>query len=579
KEGNIIINPPGNKYVDFDSYPFPARHLLPNDKYYSFISQRKNFTIMLTSTGCPFKCTFCAIPTAYRARTPKNVIEEIELCYREFEVREIDFFDAVLFMPRNRILEICRLLKERNLDIEWSARSRVDVVDEEILKEAASAGCRQIYYGIESVEQDILDSINKRIAPEKAMDTIRLSKKYGIRTMGFFMVGNPGETKETVYKTIDFAKKLKLDFIQVCRTIAKPGTELDRSMVETTERDYWREHIKGIKITHRLPTPWSKLSEQDIESLTKKFYISFYFRPSILFNRLFQLQSFGEFKRYIKVGLKMLLQKSELYSHLFTDTSEAEEVLLKSNKYLDEIKKEKVAVVIPTYNEKENIERIVSTICKILPQAHIVIVDDNSPDGTGDIAKQLSNKNSHIYVIRRKGERGLGLSYKEGFKFILNNLDSSYICQMDADFSHNPQYLPTFLHYARDYDLVTGSRFLRRVSIKNRTIWRNFISKSTKYFVNIFTGINLTDVTSGYKCFRRELLEHMDFSRVYSKGYAFQIEMSHLARKSGANIKEIPILFVERYAGSSKMSAKIMLEGLGLVFKLTLSKLKRIFKK
>ncbi len=575
KEGNIIVNSPDNKYVDFDSYPFPARHLLPNDRYYSFISQRKNFTIMLTSTGCPFKCTFCAIPTAYRARTPKNVIEEIEFCYREFNVREIDFFDAVLFMPRNRILEICRILKERNLDIEWSARSRVDVVDEEVLKEAAGAGCRQIYYGIESVEQDILDGINKRIAPEKVMDTIRLSKKYGIRTMGFFMVGNPGETKETVYKTIGFAKKLGLDFIQVCRTIAKPGTELDRSMIEKTGKDHWREHVRGERITHRLPTPWSKLSEQEIESLTKKFYICFYFRPKILFNRVFQLQSFGEFKRYVKVGLKMLLQKSELYSHLFTDTSEAEEVLLKSNKYADETKREKVAVVIPTYNEKENIERIVAAVSEILPEAHLVIVDDNSPDGTGCIVKQLSDRNSHIHIIHRKGERGLGLSYKEGFKFVLNNLDSAYVCQMDADFSHNPQYLPAFLHYARDYDLVTGSRFLRRVSIRNRSLWRNIISKSTKWFVNIFTGIGLTDVTTGYKCFKRGLVEKIGFDKITSKGYAFQIETSYRAKELGVNIKEIPIVFIERTAGYSKMSGKIMAEGITLVIKLVFNRLLR----
>ena len=579
--GEIFINPPPEKYIDFDSYPFPARHLLPNERYHSFISQRKNFTIMLTSTGCPFRCTFCAIPNSYRARSPKSVVDEIEVCYKEFDVREIDFFDAVLFTPKERVLEIFKLVKKRKLDLEWSCRSRVDVVDKEILREAASAGCRQIYYGIESVDPEILDAINKRIEPEKVIHALKLTKKYGIKSMGFFMVGNPGETKESVRRTIEFAKDLELDFIQVCRTIAKPRTDLDKEMIKITGRDYWREHILGKKIDERLPTPWSSLTEIEKESLTKEFYLKFYFRPRLIWKRISQLKSFEELKRYIRVGWKMLLQKKELYSHVLTDTSEAQELLKESNRYLSRARLSKVAVVIPTYNEKGNIEKITSAISEILPHAHIIIVDDNSPDGTGMIAEQLSRKNSCINVIHRKGKRGLGLAYKDGFKFVLNHLDSDYIFEMDADFSHNPRYLPIFLDFARSYELVTGSRFLKRVSIRNRTLWRNIISKTTKWFVNILLGMKLTDVTTGFKCFRRGILERIEFDKIKSTGYAFQIEVSHHVKELGGAIGEIPILFVERTAGSSKMSSCIMLEGIYLILKLTLKRLKisvKIFK-
>lgn len=313
KENRVVINPPEGKIYNFDTYPYPARHLLPNHKYYSFISQRKNFTIMLTSVGCPYRCTFCAIPFSYNTRAPKNVVDEIEVCYKDFGVREIDFFDAILFMPRERILEIFRLMQRRKLDIEWSARSRVDVVDSQILKEAARAGCRQIYYGIESVEQRILDGVNKKTDPKTVREAISLSKKYGIRTMGFFMVGNPGETGESVLRTIQFAKDLDLDFIQVCRTIPKPGTELDSLMIKLTRRDYWRMHIAGEEIINRLPAPWTGLNEYEKEFLTKQFYVKFYFRPRIIARRILQLKSWQELLRYIKVALKILFSKSEIW--------------------------------------------------------------------------------------------------------------------------------------------------------------------------------------------------------------------------------------------------------------------------
>lgn len=574
-QGKACLNNFPGKYIDFDLYPFPARHLLPNDRYYSFISQRKNFTIMVTSTGCPFRCSFCAIhpTTKYRLRSPLNVVDEIEICYKEFGVREIDFFDATFFLGKTRAFQIFREINRRKLKIEWSCRSRVDVVDEDILREASSAGCRQVYYGIESVNSQVLGTIKKDIELSEVKNAIKISNRYGIKTMGFFMVGNPGDTKESVRDTIAFAKDLGLDFIQVCRAIAKPGTELDKMMIGTTGNDYWRKHIKGARIKGRLPTPWSGLSENQIEALTKEFYIKFYFRPNILWKRIFQLKSFSEFVRYAKVGTKMLLQKSELYSAIATDTSEAEITLEESCNYVDEARKANVAIVLPTYNEKDNIIGIISAIREILPQAHIVIIDDNSPDGTADIVETNLRNCGHIHLLRRFKKTGLGGAYIEGFRYVLNNLDSEFIFEMDADFSHNPKYLPIFIHYAKKFDLVTGSRFLRRVSIMNRTAWRNIISLTTKWLANFIIGLHLTDVTTGFKCFRRELLQKIDFSQIKSQGYAFQIEVSYIVNRMRMAIKEVPIIFYERTSGFSKMSNRILIEGIYLVTKLSLKRL------
>ncbi|MCP4649229.1 MAG: glycosyltransferase [PVC group bacterium] len=561
-KGIVIINIAVTELADIDSYPFPARHLLPNDKYYSFISQRKNYTVMLTSAGCPFTCTFCAIPRVHRVRSPQNVLAEIDMCCREFNIREIDFFDAVLFTPRQRILEICDGIISRKLDLEWSCRSRVDIVDEEILSRAAKAGCRQIYYGIESTSPDVLKAVNKQIDPKKVKQAIKWSRKYGIRTMGFFMVGNKGDTINTVRETIRFAKDLKLDFIQVCRTIGKPGTSLDKEMILAKGIDQWGEHILGNEIKGRLSAPWSGLTNQEKTGLMREFYLKFYFRPSIILKMLLRLKSWGEFKRYCRTGLKFILQKQ------LPTVSEAQTFLKQNRDKISQARTEKVAVVIPTYNEKDNIKVVTAAIKEILPEAAIIIVDDNSLDGTGIIADELAQDNSNIYVIHRPGKQGLGAAYKDGFSFVLQNLDSEYIVEMDADCSHDPAYLPELIHNAKSYDLVTGSRFYQNASVGDQRLWRNFITKTTRVLVNIFTDIKLTDVTTGYKCFSRPILAKIDWGEIESESYAFQIEVSYVLKIMGARIKEIPIRFVERSRGESKISLKDLLEGMYLLFRL-----------
>lgn len=307
ENGTVVCNPPAENAIAFDDYPLPARHLLPNELYYSFTSQLKNFTIMITSTGCPFKCSFCAIARLpYRERDPINVVDEIEECHRKFNVREIDFFDATFFINKKRSTAICEEILKRGIKIEWSCRSRTDVVDEDILRAAWRAGCRKIYYGIESVSERVLKNIDKKIDRAQITQAVNLTHKHGINALGFFMVGNPGDDKESVLSTIKFAKKIKLDFIQVCRAIAKPNTELNDYLIKVRGIDYWREYILRGGPEVRLPTPWSKLSEYETERYVRKFYRDFYFRPAYIIKRVIAIRSMAELARYIKAAMRWL---------------------------------------------------------------------------------------------------------------------------------------------------------------------------------------------------------------------------------------------------------------------------------
>ncbi len=310
KGGEVIVNPVTRAPVPFDDYPFPARHLLPNDRYYSFLSQRRNFSIIVTSTGCPFKCTFCAIsPLPYRERSPENVLAELEECCSRYSVREVDFFDATFFFNRDRCFRIMEGIRERRLDLEWSCRSRVDLVDEGLLKEAYAAGCRKIYYGIESYSPQVLGNVKKGVSCEQVQDAIAVTRKCGIKSLGFFMVGNPGDTRESILASMEFARQLKLDFVQVCRSIPKPGTELARQLTEKRSVDYWREYVLGKRTEAPLPAPWSELSEEEARDYVRKFYAGFYFRPSYLLKRLSGVRSFSELLRYGKVAARWVCSR------------------------------------------------------------------------------------------------------------------------------------------------------------------------------------------------------------------------------------------------------------------------------
>ncbi|MBI4778184.1 polyprenol monophosphomannose synthase [Candidatus Desantisbacteria bacterium] len=227
----------------------------------------------------------------------------------------------------------------------------------------------------------------------------------------------------------------------------------------------------------------------------------------------------------------------------------------------------KVMVVIPTYNERKNIEALIPAILNVAPDFHVVVVDDNSPDGTGGFVEDLGKKNSQIHVIRRRGKLGLGTAYIEGFKYALRER-ADYIFQMDADFSHDPRYMPDFIEKMSEYDVVLGSRYINGISVVNWDFKRLLLSKGATKYVNMITGLGLTDTTGGFKCFRREAMVGINLDKIRSTGYSFQIEMSFMTKEKGFRIGETPIIFVDRHVGTTKMSLGIAIEAVCMVWML-----------
>ncbi len=229
----------------------------------------------------------------------------------------------------------------------------------------------------------------------------------------------------------------------------------------------------------------------------------------------------------------------------------------------------KTLVIIPTYNESENIKRIVPLVLEKDSSINVLIVDDNSPDGTGRIADEMAKENDRIFVIHRQNKSGLGTAYITGFKFAL---EKSYdlVFEMDCDFSHDPKYIPHFLESAREADLVLGSRYISGVNVINWPMSRLLLSYYANVYSRIVTGLPVKDATGGFKCFHRKVLEAIDLDKVRSNGYSFQIEMSFRAWKKGFKIKEIPIVFEDRKVGQSKMSKKIVREAVWMVWRLRL---------
>ncbi|MBZ0179717.1 MAG: polyprenol monophosphomannose synthase [Melioribacteraceae bacterium] len=227
----------------------------------------------------------------------------------------------------------------------------------------------------------------------------------------------------------------------------------------------------------------------------------------------------------------------------------------------------KTIVIIPTYNERKNIELLISDLIKLYPEIHVLVVDDNSPDGTGDYVKSLSENDDRIHVIQREKKMGLGTAYVAGFKYMLAH-GYDLAVQMDADYSHDPKEIKKFLKLTEEFDLIIGSRYVQGVNVINWPISRLLLSYFANLYTKIITGLPVKDSTGGFKCFRREVLESIDLDKINSNGYSFQIEMNFKSWKNGFKLKETPIIFTDRVEGSSKMSRKIVYEAVFMVWKL-----------
>jgi dolichol-phosphate mannosyltransferase len=230
---------------------------------------------------------------------------------------------------------------------------------------------------------------------------------------------------------------------------------------------------------------------------------------------------------------------------------------------------EKSLVIIPTYNELENITTLIPDILTRYKNLDldILIVDDNSPDGTGKFVEDLTRNNPRVKLLKREGKMGLGTAYILGFKYALKN-NYDYIFEMDGDYSHSPKELKNFLKAIKKFDLVLGSRYVKGVNVVNWPMRRLLLSYFANKYTRIITGLPICDATGGFKCFRRNVLEGIDLDKIKSNGYTFQIEMTFKAWKKGFSIGEIPIIFIDRTAGHSKMSKKIVHEAIFMVWKL-----------
>jgi len=311
KEEGAIINTGRADFIErLDDLPFPARYLAPYKKYFSVLSSRRPVTTMFTSRGCPFQCLFCDRPQLgkiFRARSAKNVVDEMEEC-AEMGIQEIFIYDDTFGVDRQRVLDICKEIKKREVSIAWDIRTRVNTVDREVLEALKEAKCQRIHYGVEAGTQKILNILRKGITLEQVEKAFKTTKEVGIQTAAYFMIGSPTETREDILQTIKFMKKINPDYVHITITTPFPATDLYRMAQEekVLTEDVWRNFAKDPKLSF-VPPIWEKnLSRAELLTLLKNAYRSFYFRPSYILKRISQLESMGELFRKAGGAFKLL---------------------------------------------------------------------------------------------------------------------------------------------------------------------------------------------------------------------------------------------------------------------------------
>jgi len=310
QEHNLIHTGPAQFIENLDELPFPARDLIDNKKYYSVLGTSNLVTTMITSRGCPYRCLFCDRPhlgKMFRARSPKNVVDEMEQCLNNYGIKEFLIYDDTFTVDRRRVIDICQEIEKRKLNIVWDIRARVDTIDKELLAIMKKAGCERIHYGVESGTQKILDVLRKGITLQQVEKAFKLTKKAGIQTLGYFMIGNPTETKKDILQTIKFAKKINPDYVHITVTMPFPATDLYFLALQKViiKKDVWLEFAKNPSLDFVPPIWQENLTKEELHDLIKKAYQEFYFRPAYLLKRIFALRSLGELKRKAKAGLKV----------------------------------------------------------------------------------------------------------------------------------------------------------------------------------------------------------------------------------------------------------------------------------
>ena len=312
--GRIISTPMRPPIADLDSLPFPAYHLLPLHRYklHPPHGRKLPFMAMLTSRGCPYNCIFCSKPIfgrKVRSQSPQRIATEVEYLEEKFKVKEIAFYDDIFTLDEKRIARLAEELKQRNLSLPWTCETRVDLVTEELLKAMKEAGCYMIAYGIESGNQTILDNLRKKITIAQVRKAIKMTHDIGIQSIGYFMLGSPGETPATIRQTIDFANYLTLDFAQFSVTIPFPGTDLyNLYLKQGIGNENWDNFIYANLRSVSAPVfETASLSKGDLQKWSATAYREFYLRFSYIWERLKQTRSLRDLKTNIR-GLGMFLE-------------------------------------------------------------------------------------------------------------------------------------------------------------------------------------------------------------------------------------------------------------------------------
>ena len=313
-EGMIFSTPDRPSVADIDALPYPAFHLLPWQKYkpHPPHGMALPFGAIVTSRGCPYRCAYCSKPvfgSRFRAQSPDRVIEEMVYLKEKFGVREIAFYDDSFTLDKKRVHAIAEKIIEKRLKIAWTCETRVNLVDKELLAHMKQAGCYAVAYGIESASPQIIKTLQKDITLEQVEAAVRASREVGLQVIGYFMLGSPGETPQTIRQTINFAKKLKVDFAQFSVTTPFPGTELyDIYMQNNKESIPWEKFVYAGTDNPASPVFESdNLSREDLKTWTSRAYREFYLRPSYVWQRLRRCTTWGEIRMNFK-GLGMLLR-------------------------------------------------------------------------------------------------------------------------------------------------------------------------------------------------------------------------------------------------------------------------------
>ncbi len=310
KDDKVVNTGVRSPIKDLDALPFPARDLVPYKKYSSILAKQGLVTSIFTSRGCPFKCTFCDRPNlgkTFRARSARNVVEEMEECLR-MGIHEFLVYDDTFTVDKQRVIDICDEIIQRKMEVSFDIRARVDTVNEEMIVKLKHAGCCGIHYGIEAGTEKILKILNKGISIEDSETAFSITRKHGIATLAYFMIGNPTETREDIECTMAVMRRLNPDFVHLTVLTPFPGTQIYQRGLESgvLDRDSWREFAEDPNADF-IPPHWGEnFTREELAGLAAQCYKRFYLRPSYIFHRFWRIGSWDEFKKHVAGFFHML---------------------------------------------------------------------------------------------------------------------------------------------------------------------------------------------------------------------------------------------------------------------------------